>query len=49
MEHRAGTWRVTFDNGTSERDVFYGRRAAPATPTALCAEFIAEYLSAPSA
>ncbi|MEV6533737.1 hypothetical protein AB0M86_29765 [Streptomyces sp. NPDC051639] len=49
MEHRGGSWRVTFDNGTSQRDVFYGRRADPATATALCAEFIAEYLSAPSA
>src|SRR4051812_2544377 len=43
MEQRAGTWRVTFDNGTSEAEVFCGRRAHPATATAVCAEFIAEY------
>lgn len=49
MEHRAGTWRVTFHDGARERDVFYGPHSDPATATEQCAKFIAEYLAAPRA
>ncbi|MET8291498.1 hypothetical protein ABZV80_40950 [Streptomyces sp. NPDC005132] len=46
MEHRPGTWRVTFATDGRERNVFYGQRADPQTATAQCAAFIAGYCSA---
>ncbi|MFF7888603.1 hypothetical protein ACH40F_48450 [Streptomyces sp. NPDC020794] len=42
----SGAWRVTFDDGARERDVFYGRHSESATATEQCAKFIAEYLAA---
>ncbi|GGR54375.1 hypothetical protein [Streptomyces griseomycini] len=49
LEGRAATWRVNFNNGRAEAPVFTGKRTDPATDTAQCAAFIADYLTAPPA